>query len=53
MPQTFVDINYILNYIELKLLQPPKDSVHFLNSLLCLLILFVLPVNFMVSGICN
>ena len=36
--QTFLDIDYLVNYIGLKLLQPLQDSVHFLHSLFCILI---------------
>ena len=42
IPQTFVDIDYLLNYTGLKLLQLLKDL---LNS-------FVVPNNFTVSGDC-
>ena len=33
IPQTFVDINGLLSFNALKLLQPLRDSVHFLHSL--------------------
>ena len=36
-PETFVDIDYLLNHIGLKLLQLFQDSVHFHHLLLCLL----------------
>ena len=34
-PTSFVDIDYLLNYIGLKLLQQPQDWVHFHHSLFC------------------
>ena len=50
--QTFVDIDYLLNYFKLKLLQVIQDS-RFLHFLFNLLIFFVLPNNFIVSGVCS
>ena len=52
MPHTFVDIDYPLNYNEIKVLQPLQDSESFLNSFFYVLIFFVLPNNCMVSGVC-
>ena len=53
-PQTFVDIDYLLNYIGLKLLQPIQDSVHTLHSLYYLLLfLYYQIISFIVSGACN
>ena len=51
--QTFVGIDYLLNYFKLKLLQLIQDLVRFLHFLFYLLIFFVLPNNFIVSGVCS
>ena len=51
--QIFVDTDYLLNYIGLKLLQPLQDLVHFLHFLLISINLFVLPNSFIVSGACK
>ena len=53
-PETFVDIDYLLNHIRLKLLQLFQDSVHFHPSFaLSINFLFSLPNKLMVSGVCN
>ena len=50
MLQTFVGIDYLLNYIGLKLLQLLQDFVLFLPSFVLSVNFFVLTNNFIVSG---
>ena len=51
--QTFVDTDYLLNHIGLKLLLLLQDLLRFFYFLFCLLTFFVLPNNFIVPGVSN
>ena len=51
--QIFVDIDYLLNYIELKLLQLLQDSLLFSPFFVLPISCFALSNNFIVFGVCN
>ena len=46
----FADTNHLLNYIELRLLLLRQDFLAIFRFLYCF---FVVPNNFIVSGVCN
>ena len=50
IPQTFVNIDYLLNYLGVKLLQLLQDAACFLHSLFCLLFFYCYKV---ILGFCN